>query len=358
MGNVIPGWTAPNIADVLTTQVLRGSRIATIPAALNYLRAQVHARTVVSQCWSHITPTYQRTAAAYDADPDALWRIPTMYDRTEVRVLVRLRTVGGPAAGHSVRLTAVGSGATLDLASPGATADWVSGTLTVSTASSFETIELRAQGDGVLPVEVQSILIRFPELVGNLASGAFDDGAGAFDPAEFGTDEPLSADSAQAMLTTLSGIEAWHQSYCAISGLSHVDYLADTLSELGTYLHRVAVPTHDQSSALTVWVYADPGASGVDQYVRVWLTTDGEAGGGTGLVLITVPPGGAGPDWYSATYATVPQLRALGELPLQIASAWIGVEPWGVDPGLPAQPRGEYSDPLPLRILSLAVWGQ
>ena len=120
MANVIPGWNAPNIADVLTTQVLRGSRIATIPAALNYLRARVHARTVVSQCWSHMVPTYQRTAVLYDATPDAVWRIPTMYDRTEVRVVVRLRTVGGPAAGHSVRLTAVNSGATLDLASPGA----------------------------------------------------------------------------------------------------------------------------------------------------------------------------------------------------------------------------------------------
>ena len=147
MANVIPGWNAPNIADVLTTQVLRGSRIATIPAALNYLRARVHARTVVSQCWSHMVPTYQRTAVLYDATPDAVWRIPTMYDRTEVRVVVRLRTVGGPAAGHSVRLTAVGSGATLDLASPGAAAAWVSGTLTVSTASSFETIELSAKGD-------------------------------------------------------------------------------------------------------------------------------------------------------------------------------------------------------------------
>ena len=356
MANVIPGWSAPNIADVLTTQVLRGSRIATIPAAINYLRARVHARTVVSQCWSHMVPTYQRTAVLYDATPDAVWRIPTMYDRTEVRVLVRLRTVGGPAAGHSVRLTAVNSGATLDLASPGAAAAWVSGTLTVSTASSFETLELRAKGDGVLPVEVQSILIRFPDLTGNLPAGAFDDGAGAFDPSEFGTDEPLSADSAQAMLTTLTGIEAWHQSYAAFSGLSNVDGLADTLSRLGTHLHRVAVPTHDLSSALTIWVYADNGTSGVDTYVRVWLTTDGEAGGGTELVLITIPAL-AGPNWYSATYATVPRLRALGDLPAQVSSAWIGVEPWGVDPDLPPQPRGEYSDPLPLRILSLAVWG-
>jgi hypothetical protein len=310
----------------------------------------------VSQCWSHIVPTYQRTAAVYDADPDAVWRIPTMYDRTEVRVLVRLRTVGGPAAGHSVRLTAVGSGATLDLASPGATAAWVAGTLTVSTASSFETIELRAQGDGVLPVEVQSILIRFPDLTGNLPAGAFDDGAGAFDSGEFATDEPLSADAAQAMLTTLTGIEAWHQSYCAFSGLQHVDTYLNTLAVVGTYLHRVAVPIHDQSSSLTVWVYADNGTSGADTSVRVWLTTDGEAGGGIGLVLITVPAL-AGPAWYSATYATVPRLRALRELPAQVSSAWIGVEPYGVDPDLPPQPRGGYSDPSPLRILSLAVWG-
>jgi hypothetical protein len=357
MANVIPTWVAPNVADVLTTQVLRASRIATIPASLNYLRARVHARTVVSQCWSHrMYPTYQRTPVGYAADPDALWRIPTMYDRTEVRVLVLMRTVGGAAAGHSVRLTAVGSGATLDLASPGPIEAWVAGTLTVSTLLSIETIELRAQGDGLLPIEVQSILIRFPDLTGNLPTGPFSDGAGAFDAGEFATDEPLSADSAQAMLATLSGIEAWHQSYCAFSGLANVDTYGIGLQPIAVYLHRVAVPIHGRTVELRVWIYAENIFGGTDATVVVSFTRDGRWAGASLSATITVPAG-AFPSWYYTTFDTIPQTRSLGELPREISSAWIGVEPWGSDPTLGARPEG-LCDPYPLRILSFCVEGQ
>ena len=307
MARTIPAsFTAVDPQTLLTGEGLRASRVAPLGEAANWLLSQVARTTVISQAWAQTGGAGVCRRTAGTLAECASWQIPELVGVTSVHVTLIARVAAGPVTTHAIDVRSASGAATLTIDSADGLSTSLalySGTLAVAWAGGYETITMHLAGDGATPVEVVSILVRFPPL-SSLAAGRRADGRIAVDDDDLEADNPLSARIGHDFRACFSALAALPRVHANVSDLRNVDTATQNL--LAPYRHSLPVPrlpdTEDRALDLTVRVRTTSAADGL-----VFLRHSGDGEGGP-TVSVQVGAGAA----RSVSTATVRQRPGRG----------------------------------------------
>lgn len=242
MPRPIPAAFSPiDPQTVLTGEKLLADTLDDLGAASNWLDAYCERGDVISQSWAYSASTGStpcaRTVNTFATV--ASWQVPECVGVTTLTVVVAAQVRGGPVtANHTIEVVSVNGASTFTVASGSlsTSVQFFTGSVTVAWVAGFERINLRLRGNGLVPVEVWSILVSYPAPT-FLAAGRQPDGRVAFD-GEFTADYPLSARTMQQLQDNEAAFDARPHVACNVSDLQNVELAGQ--DRLPPYQHRWA----------------------------------------------------------------------------------------------------------------------
>jgi|21_taG_2_1085346.scaffolds.fasta_scaffold00369_12 hypothetical protein len=298
-----PEQAAAGSTDTATLMPAMGS-------ALNYAHANNTAQ-VIHQAWLGGIATVDHNAASSYTEV-CRWRVPVI-SSDHITVYGFVRGENTANTGGLVRLTAIGSGNSVEVTFTGAVGAKVSTAiaLNISTAAAYEDIklEIRAKSGGTVAlhdVDLQHMPKGSPLSAGVKAAP----GSNRFIPmgsTTLSSTRPFSAALGRDIVDSLECLEARAETILCWSGFDLPSSSAAISSDTDANLDIIACPIvrvmPDWSTA-TIWVRAK-NATASKAYVTVCATNppDQFPSGGDGpmMTVITIPANAAAATWYSAT---------------------------------------------------------
>lgn len=365
MPNIVPDtYPAPDPLSVSTGLALTARRVAPLPAAIAWNRAHLGARSLIAQSWPERAGRWQwqTHAAAYPAEPCAVWRIPALPGRTTVQVYAVAFTSAARTT-HEILVGSVGSGASVVLTPSDVPGLLGPATLAINTAGGYDEIRAWARADGVRALYVCSIMVKAPPLPSPLPAGSVG-GYVATDPDEYAVLRPLDALEGRQMLSDLEAIEETPQVYAQWSAITGGEVDPDdgrTLDKMHARPHSVVGPVWDRTERLhrTLSVHARLSApsGGGDRVFAL------NAGAGWDVYdparAVIVVPEATAPTWYDTTVQLV-ERRTPMPLPRGLSSTMLTVWPVGTYRQDALGPAHGHVSPAALTtcaVHSLSVWG-
>lgn len=365
MANSVPDtYPSPDPLSVSTGLALTARRVAPLPAAIAWNRANLGARSLIAQSWPERAGRWMWTthSAAYPAEPCAAWRIPALPGRTTVEVYAVAFTAAARTT-HEILIGSVGSGASVVLTPNAALGLLGPATLAINTAGGYDEIRAWARGDGTgVGLFIASIMVKAPALASPLPAGSVG-GYVATDPDEYAVLRPLDALEGRQMLSDLEAIEETPQVYAQWSAITGGEVDPDdgrTFDRMHARPHSVVGPVWDRTERLhrTLAVHARLGNDSGEERLFVLNAGAGWDVYDPARAVIAVPSG-TPPTWYETTIQLL-ERRTPMPLPRGLSSTMLTVWPVGTYRQDALGPAHGHVSPAALTtcaVHSLSAWG-